>query len=85
MQRDGLTAEEAEQRLAAQMPLNEKRGLASHVVENSGAREDTHRQVLRLHTKLEDSMDFLLVRVLAVAAAAGLGGVLLYAAKMLLS
>ncbi|XP_061665438.1 dephospho-CoA kinase domain-containing protein [Syngnathoides biaculeatus] len=85
MQRDGLTPEEAKQRLAAQMPLNEKRGLANHVIENSGTREDTHRQVLRLHTKLEDSMDFLLVRVLAVAAAAGLGGVLLYAAKMIWS
>ncbi|XP_054624948.1 dephospho-CoA kinase domain-containing protein [Dunckerocampus dactyliophorus] len=85
MQRDGLTQEEAEQRLAAQMPLNEKRGLASHVIENSGTREDTHRQVLRLHTKLEDSMDFLLVRVLAVAATAGLGGILLYTAKLLLS
>ncbi|XP_061911520.1 dephospho-CoA kinase domain-containing protein [Entelurus aequoreus] len=85
MQRDGLTQEEADQRLAAQMPLNEKRGLASHVIENSGTREDTQRQVLRLHTKLEDSMDFLLVRVLAVAATAGLGGILLYAAKLLIS
>ncbi|XP_049614919.1 dephospho-CoA kinase domain-containing protein [Syngnathus scovelli] len=85
MQRDGLTAEEAEQRLAAQMPLKEKRGLASHVIENSGTREDTQRQVLQLHTKLEDSMDFLPVRVLAVTAAAGLGAMLLYAVKMLLS
>ncbi|XP_068161783.1 dephospho-CoA kinase domain-containing protein [Antennarius striatus] len=85
MQRDGLTQEEAEQRLAAQMPLNEKRGLANHVIENSGSREDTHRQVLRLHTKLEDSMDFLLVRVVAVVATAGLGGILMYATKILLS
>eukprot|EP00064_Thunnus_orientalis_P001540 superscaffoldBa00000106_g1543 len=85
MQRDGLTQEQAEQRVAAQMPLNEKRGLANHVIENSGSREDTHRQVLRLHTKLEDSMDFLLVRVIAIATTAGLGGILLYAAKMLLS
>lgn len=85
MQRDGLTQEQAEQRVAAQMPLNEKRGLANHVIENSGSREDTHRQVLRLHTRLEDSMDFLLVRVIAIAATAGLGGVLLFAAKMLLS
>lgn len=85
MQRDGLTQEQAEQRVAAQMPLNEKRGLANHVIENSGGREDTHRQVLRLHTKLEDSMDFLLVRVIAIAATASLGGILLYATKMLLS
>ncbi|XP_010899517.1 dephospho-CoA kinase domain-containing protein [Esox lucius] len=85
MLRDGLTQEQAEQRIAAQMPLNEKRGLASHVVENSGSREDTQRQVLRLHTKLEDSVEFLLVRAIAVAAAAGLGGLLLYAAKLLVS
>ncbi|XP_040885172.1 dephospho-CoA kinase domain-containing protein isoform X2 [Toxotes jaculatrix] len=85
MQRDGLTQEQAEQRVAAQMPLNEKRGLANHVIENSGSREETHRQVLRLHTKLEDSMDFLLVRVMAIAATAGLSGILLYAAKILLS
>lgn len=85
MHRDGLTPEQAEQRVAAQMPLNEKRGLANHVIENSGSREDTHRQVLRLHTKLEDSIEFLLVRVIAVAATAGLGGFLLYAAKLLVS
>ncbi|KAM9424130.1 dephospho-CoA kinase domain-containing protein [Pholidichthys leucotaenia] len=85
MQRNGLTQEQAEQRVAAQMPLNEKRGLANHVIENSGSREDTHRQVLRLHTKLEDSMDFLLVRVIAIAATASLGGILLYAMKLLLS
>ncbi|KAL2078316.1 hypothetical protein ACEWY4_026001 [Coilia grayii] len=85
MQRDGLTQEQAEQRVATQMPLKEKRGLANHVIENSGSREDTHRQVLRLHTTLEDSMEFLLVRVVAVAAAAGLGGLLLYTIKWLVS
>lgn len=71
--------------MATQMPLNEKRGLASHVIENSGGREDTHRQVLRLHTTLEDSMEFLLVRAIAVAAAAGLSGLLLYTIKLLVS
>ncbi|KAG7270467.1 hypothetical protein CRUP_017949 [Coryphaenoides rupestris] len=83
--RDGLDQEQAEQRVAAQMPLKEKRGLAKHVVDNSGGREDTHRQVLRLHTKLEDSMEFLLVRLVAMATAAGLGGALLYGAKLLAS
>lgn len=85
MQRDGLTREQAEQRVAAQMALSEKCGLAGHVIENSGSPEDTHRQVLKLHTKLEDSMDFLPVRVLAVAAAAGLGGIIVFLAKLLLS
>lgn len=85
MQRDGLTREQAEQRVASQMPLGEKRGLASHVIENSGSQEDTRRQVLKLHTKLEDSMDFLPVRVVVVAAAAGLGGIFVFLAKILLS
>lgn len=85
MQRDGLTQQEAEQRVATQMPLKEKRGLASHVIENSGSREDTHRQVLRLHTTLEDSMEFLLVRTIAMVAAAGLGGLFLYTIKLLVS
>ncbi|XP_006638168.1 dephospho-CoA kinase domain-containing protein [Lepisosteus oculatus] len=85
MQRDRLTQEQAEMRIASQMPLNEKRGLASHVVDNSGSREDTHRQVLRLHAQLEDSMDFLLVRALAIATATGIGGLLLFSLKQLLS
>ncbi|MBN3296522.1 dephospho-CoA kinase domain-containing protein [Amia ocellicauda] len=85
MQRDGLTQEQAEMRVGAQMPLNEKRGLASHVIENSGGREDTHRQVLRLHTQLEDSLDFLLVRALAVTLATGLGGLVLFTLKQLVS
>lgn len=34
--RDGITADEASQRLRAQMPLDEKRGLATWVIDNSG-------------------------------------------------
>ncbi|KAM6951081.1 dephospho-CoA kinase domain-containing protein [Aplochiton taeniatus] len=85
MQRDQLTQEQAQQRLAAQMPLNEKRGLANHVVENSGSREDMHRQVLGLHSLLENSMEFLTVRVIAIAALTSLGGILLFAIKLLVS
>jgi dephospho-CoA kinase len=43
--RDGLSAEAARQRIAAQMPLDEKRARADHVIDNSGGREDTQRQV----------------------------------------
>jgi dephospho-CoA kinase len=43
--RDGLSADAARQRLAAQMPLDEKRARADHVIDNSGSREDTRRQV----------------------------------------
>jgi len=44
-QRDGLSAEAARQRIAAQMPLDAKRARADHVIDNSGSREDTRRQV----------------------------------------
>ncbi|HXX30421.1 MAG TPA: dephospho-CoA kinase [Myxococcaceae bacterium] len=45
MARDGLDRAAAEERLRAQMPLDEKRALATWVVDNSGSREDTRRQV----------------------------------------
>jgi dephospho-CoA kinase len=50
--RDGVTAEFARQRIAAQMPIDEKRALATWVIDNSGARADTERQVRELHVRL---------------------------------
>jgi dephospho-CoA kinase len=44
-ERDGLSAQAANQRIAAQMPLDAKRARADHVIDNSGSREDTQRQV----------------------------------------
>jgi dephospho-CoA kinase len=44
-QRDTLSAAAARQRIAAQMPLDAKRARADHVIDNSGSREDTQRQV----------------------------------------
>jgi dephospho-CoA kinase len=44
-ERDGLSVEEARQRIAAQMPLDEKRARADVVIDNSGSRESTRRQV----------------------------------------
>jgi dephospho-CoA kinase len=44
-ERDGLTSDEARQRVAAQMPLDAKRARADHVIDNSGSRENTRRQV----------------------------------------
>jgi dephospho-CoA kinase len=44
-ERDGLSVEEARQRIAAQMPLDEKRARADVVIDNSGSREKTRRQV----------------------------------------
>ncbi|WP_248924734.1 dephospho-CoA kinase [Paenibacillus hamazuiensis] len=45
MARDGLTGEQAENRLKAQMPIEEKKALADIVIDNQGTREDTERQI----------------------------------------
>ena len=44
MLRDGATEAEARARVAAQMPLDEKRALADHVIDNSGDLASTHAQ-----------------------------------------
>lgn len=43
--RDGWSTDEARQRVAAQMPIDEKRALATWVIDNSDAPADTERQV----------------------------------------
>lgn len=74
MKRNGLGAAEAEARIGSQLPLDEKRQWATHVIDNSGDRESTRRQVLRLHDHLEDSLDFLWARLVVGTAVTGLGG-----------
>uniref|UniRef100_UPI00398ECC1B dephospho-CoA kinase domain-containing protein isoform X1 n=2 Tax=Pristiophorus japonicus TaxID=55135 RepID=UPI00398ECC1B len=74
MKRNNLTQAEAEQRIGAQMPLEQKRKLASHVIDNSGDSTNTYRQVCKLHCQLEDSLDFLAVRLLAAVTLTGIGG-----------
>jgi dephospho-CoA kinase len=49
----GLTPEEAALRIAAQMPLDEKRSYADHVVDNDGKIDDTLRQVEELYGLLK--------------------------------
>lgn len=46
--RDGCDEHEAERRVDAQMSLDEKRGHADHVIDNSGSLEATEAQVKRL-------------------------------------
>lgn len=45
MARDRCARELAEARLAAQMPIDDKRALADHVIDNGGSLEETERQV----------------------------------------
>ncbi|MFL5303663.1 MAG: dephospho-CoA kinase [Polyangia bacterium] len=50
--RGGLTREEAEARIAAQLPAEEKVRVATHVIDNDGALAETEAQVERLLEKL---------------------------------
>lgn len=52
VERDGLTPAQAEARLVAQLPLDEKRGHATDVIDNSGTREQTQAQVQALWSRL---------------------------------
>jgi dephospho-CoA kinase len=49
----GLTKEEAQRRVSAQMPISEKKRLADEVIDCSGPLEDTERQVAELIEKLK--------------------------------
>ena len=48
MKRDQLSKDEAEPRLAAQWPLEKKKGLASHVLDNNGNQNQLLNQVVSL-------------------------------------
>jgi dephospho-CoA kinase len=50
--RNGYGRDEAERRVDAQIPIDEKRAQAHHVIDNSGSLEDTRRQVRELYALL---------------------------------
>jgi dephospho-CoA kinase len=50
--RDGVDREHALARIRAQLPIEEKRKLADHLIDNSGTPEATERQVRALYAKL---------------------------------
>ncbi len=52
IRRDHLTAEEALARIRAQMPLDQKRDRATHVIDNSGTFEQTRSQALAIYRQL---------------------------------
>ena len=52
MSRDECDRGEAERRIAAQLPIDEKREMADHVIDNSGTQEQTCEQVEALYAQL---------------------------------
>jgi dephospho-CoA kinase len=52
MHRDGSTEAEARQRLAAQIPIEEKVGRADYVIRTDGTLEETERQVREVYAQL---------------------------------
>jgi dephospho-CoA kinase len=55
MTRNGLSQEQARQRIALQMPLEDKRAFATDIIDNSGTPERTRMQVDALFEDLEQT------------------------------
>jgi len=56
MERGELDREEALRRIESQMPLDEKRDRADHVIDNTGTLEETRRQVETLYRRYAGQM-----------------------------
>jgi dephospho-CoA kinase len=52
MARDGRSREAALERMNAQLPIDEKRAMADHVIDNTGSLEATETQVRALYETL---------------------------------
>ncbi|CAG8568170.1 2347_t:CDS:2 [Paraglomus brasilianum] len=74
MERDGLSEQSARERIAAQMPINEKVRFADYVIDNSGDLSETERQVNQIMAKIKPKLWYWLLTWLLppVAAAYGL-------------
>ena len=66
MERNNFTQSDAEQRINAQMSLDEKCRRASYVIDNSSNRETTAEQVKRLHDKFTRSYAYLPLRIIGL-------------------
>ncbi len=52
--RDGLSREEVERRLRAQVPIEEKKALSDFIIDNTGSFEDTRDQVRKIMRELRE-------------------------------
>jgi dephospho-CoA kinase len=53
----GMSEEHARARLAAQMPIEEKRALATHVIENTGSLDELRRRVAQAWAELSEGLE----------------------------
>jgi len=53
----GMGEEQARARLAAQMPIEEKRHLATHVIENTGSLDELEQAVARVWAQLSEGVE----------------------------
>lgn len=81
MERNNFTQNDAEQRINAQISLDEKCRRASYIIDNSSNRENTETQVKRLYEKLNKSYAYLPVHGFAFL----LLGLILYFFSFLVS
>ena len=56
MQRDGISEADALARVRSQMPIEEKKDRATIVIDNSGTRENTRQQTLKIFQRLKDKL-----------------------------
>jgi dephospho-CoA kinase len=56
MQRDHISQENALARIRSQMPIEEKKKLATIVIDNSGMLEDTRKQTLKIFQRLKEPL-----------------------------
>lgn len=84
MERNGLSLEDAEARIQAQLPLRDKVRMANHVLDNSGRWSDTRRQAILLHMQLERSLEYLPLRLGMLVGLAGIASLLYLLARCLL-
>ncbi len=56
VERDDISAEQAQSRIDSQMPLAEKIAVADYVVDNNGTLEETRRQVEDIHAQIDEAV-----------------------------
>ncbi|XP_078376319.1 dephospho-CoA kinase domain-containing protein-like [Oculina patagonica] len=82
MERNNFTQSDAEQRINAQMSLDEKCKRASYIIDNSSNWEATEKQVKRLYEKFSKSYAYLPLRIFVLLLVVLIAWLLIYLTKL---